>query len=135
LNFNAFKWDDQMKKLFQVLSFIVLSSQICTAQWIPQSSGTTKNLLSVYFINSTTGWTVGRDETILKTIDGGNNWISQFFGLSINYESVYFSDSNTGWIVGSYGSILKSTDGGNNWTSQNSGTTLDLKSVYFIDSN
>ena len=39
--------------------------------WIHQSSGTNKNLNSVYFTDSNTGYTVGDEGTVLKTVDGG----------------------------------------------------------------
>lgn len=31
-------------------------------------------VLSIDFINSSTGWAINKDKTILKTIDGGNTW-------------------------------------------------------------
>jgi hypothetical protein len=39
--------------------------------WVPQTSGTTKNLYGLNFSNSSTGTIVGEDGTILRTTTGG----------------------------------------------------------------
>ncbi|MFZ2865527.1 MAG: YCF48-related protein [Ignavibacteriaceae bacterium] len=41
--------------------------------WTTQSSGTTNDLYSVYFVNETTGWAVGWSGKILKSINGSTN--------------------------------------------------------------
>jgi photosystem II stability/assembly factor-like uncharacterized protein len=123
-----------MKKLLLVSIFVLLLMQVNFAQWLWQNSGTTSNLLSVYFIDSNTGWAVGDVGTILRTIDGGSNWIIQTNITTNSLRSVYFTDSDTGWVVGDSGTILKTTDGGNNWVSQSIESTNDLSSVFFTDS-
>jgi photosystem II stability/assembly factor-like uncharacterized protein len=100
-------------------------------------------LMSVYFINSETGWVVGYFYTgalfqsrILFTTDGGKSWIHhpQESEISAVLNSVYFSDANNGWIVGD--TILHTNDGGANWLPQSSGiSNYELRSVFFIDSN
>lgn len=91
----------------------------------------------IKFINSNTGWAVGRG--IVKTTNGGLNWTVQNFYKF--YESVSFCDANTGWAVGdsaiSPGSselIVKTTNGGLTWTRITMGFYRFHK-VYFVDNN
>src|SRR5438093_10280191 len=62
-------------------------------------------LYSVYFINSTTGWAVGKRGVILATTDGGKTWIKQASGTSDNLSAVSFVNATTGWAVGDGGLI------------------------------
>ena len=96
---------------------------------------TTVTLKDIFFINSSVGWTVGDNGTIIKTIDGGDNWVLQNSGTTYDLESVFFIDLNTGFVVGDNGIILKTTDGGTFWIKQNSNELYTLKTVYFIDEN
>ncbi len=102
--------------------------------WVPQTSGTSSSLLSVYFTDNNTGWAVGKAGTILKTTNSGTNWTPQTSGTGNPLQSVYFIDTNTGWAVGKYGTSLKTIDGGTNWTMQTIGTGNWLHSVCFVDS-
>jgi len=98
-----------------LLAFIGLSGN---AQWATLTSGTTRDLNSVYFNNASTGYVVGGMGTILKTTNGGTNWITQTSGTNNGLSSVYFTDVNTGYAVGGYGTILKTINGGTNWLAQ-----------------
>lgn len=105
------------------------------AQWTQQSSGTTKDLLSVYFVDSNVGYTVGDYGTILKTTDGGQSWISQTSGILDDLTSVYICNLEVGYVVGNSGIILKTINGGATWEVQHSGTSERLSSVFFTDIN
>jgi len=96
--------------------------------WIPQSSGTTNDLKSVFFIYPS-GWAVGEGGTILKTTNAGINWIPQSSGTTQDLRSVYFDDHYNGTVVGNSGIILNTTNGGTNWTPQISGSLISLLSV------
>ena len=74
-----------MKKLILTLSLLTLFVNISFSQpgwfWqnpLPQGN----NLTSVKFINTTTGWAVGIEGTILRTTNGGTNWTSQTSGTT-----------------------------------------------------
>lgn len=108
-----------------LLSFLIVHQEVI-AGW---------KLKDIHFLNSNIGWAVGRDGTILKTNDGGNNWAYQNSGINAQLMSVHFSDINYGWAVGGGGIILSTGDGGVNWVQQSSGSTEFLSSVFFIDSN
>lgn len=84
--------------------------------WIPLSSGTTKNLRSVFFIDKNTGFAIGDSCTILKTTDAGAIWLKKKTATISNeyLNSICFINKDTGYIVGSQ-SIIKTTDGGETW--------------------
>jgi len=102
--------------------------------WKAQVSGTTAGLVSIFFIDTNTGWVSGQQGKILKTTNGGANWTGQTVGV-FNLNSIFFTDPNTGWVCGRFGTIFKTTDGGTNWITQTSGTQQTLLSIFFIDSN
>jgi photosystem II stability/assembly factor-like uncharacterized protein len=105
--------------------------------WYPLSSGTTKQLLSVFFFDQLNGWIVGQDQTVLKTTDGGTNWNSSSPTGSEHYFSVYFTSLLNGWIAGSanqYGVIKKTTDGGATWTNSLIPTNR-MNSIRFVNEN
>lgn len=92
------------------------------------------DLHSVYFFNSTTGWAVGTDSTILYY--NGMNWtvLSNGTGLDPDLNSIFFIDANTGWAAGDNGTIIKTTDGGLNWNDISFGSE-ELTSIYFFDAD
>ena len=128
-----------MKKIVFVLVFLFTISFQLNAQWSPQVSGTTEDLVSVTFIDSLQGFIVGTNGTIIKTTDGGINWLIKNSGTNYDLQSIQFINSNVGWIVGrflgNYSSIvLKTTDGGENWNVLFQGGFGYMRSVCFIDS-
>jgi len=105
--------------------------------WYPLSSGTTKQLLSVFFFDQLNGWIVGQDKTVLHTTDGGTHWNSSYPTGSEQYFSVYFTSLLNGWIAGAAntnGVIKKTTDGGTTWTNSLIPTNR-MNSIKFIDEN
>jgi photosystem II stability/assembly factor-like uncharacterized protein len=123
------------------------------------------NLLSVHFSDLQNGWAVGRNATVLRTTNGGNDWkpveeIQNVIGLPVEssnynfgFRDVYFLDANHGWLIGNFygraqsniGGLFVTTDGGNTWkrlpltfqTQYVSGrfTPGLLHSVRFVDEN
>lgn len=73
-------------------------------------------LISMHFINPTTGWCAGYYGAFLKTTDAGNSWIKTAITTTppLSYiNDIYFINENTGFI-GSNG-MYKTTNGGVNW--------------------
>ncbi|MBN1633089.1 MAG: T9SS type A sorting domain-containing protein [Ignavibacteria bacterium] len=115
-----------MKKIILILFFIivVLNFTFLTYDslcWYPVSSGTTRCLNDIFFVNANTGW-AGGDSVLLKTTNGGLNWVSQSLPVQIKIRSLYFLNENTGYIAGdrsntyeSYIYILKTNNSGNSW--------------------
>lgn len=66
---------------------------------------------ALFMHNVHRGW-LGKQNGLLKTIDGCITWINQNIGVSgIDINSVSFVNWNTGWIAGESGHILKTTNG------------------------
>ena len=103
-----------MKKvyIFLIALFLVNGAM---AQWVPQNSGTTKNLNSVCFTDANTGYACGDSGVILKTADGGTNWILQNWGTRYSLTTVHFPKADTGYIEGDCDVSLKTTNGGLIW--------------------
>jgi len=122
-----------MKKLTHIAAILMVVNSL-SAQWIQQNSGTTNYLNSVYFTDSNTGYAVGFNGTILKTMDGGENWISQNSGTTNHLESVFFIDQLKGFAVGYTlaNTLLKTINGGEDWMVD---TIHGGSSVFFPDSN
>jgi len=89
----------------------------------------------IYFPSKDTGYAVGENATIMKTIDGGLNWNYQNSGILTDFEitSVFFTDNNTGYVSPVNGPstvFLKTTDGGTTW--QNiSNNSVNGWAIYF----
>ena len=91
-------------------------------------------LVSVRFTDALTGWTVGGDNAILHTTNGGLTWYAQTSGVvGGGFASVYFVDSLTGWAAGN--AIVHTTDGGNTWETQvpPSNGPVGYSSISFTD--
>ena len=90
---------------------------LCSREW----------LLSVHFVDPTTGWAVDLSGMIHSTTDGGNRWTTDSAGQSqwlppLLY-SGHFVNATTGWVVGLGSRMLSTTDGGKTWTDSSRGTT------------
>jgi photosystem II stability/assembly factor-like uncharacterized protein len=108
--------------------------RIANAQWIIQSSPTTQSLLSVHFVNASTGYVSGESGTILKTTNGGSTWQKLSTGVLNSLDAVRFVNSDTGFAFGRGPIIFKTTNGGNSWTSVSlPGFVGMFKSVSFTD--
>ncbi|OGC23262.1 hypothetical protein A2291_08490 [candidate division WOR-1 bacterium RIFOXYB2_FULL_42_35] len=103
-----------------------------TATWTDQTSPTSEALKDITFPTTTTGWIVGDNGLILKTVNSGTTWSTVTSGVSVNLRGVSFSTSLEGWVVGNSGTILHTTDGGTNWNAQTSGTSEDLIDVFAL---
>jgi len=84
------------------------------------------NARDLFFINSKTGFVVGYNGKIYKTIDSGSSWQEQNSGTTLHLFSVYFINENVGFVSGEAmncldedcgkGAIfLKTVDGGKTW--------------------
>lgn len=77
-------------------------------------------LTSVYFLNSSLGWAVGHDATILHSQDGGLSWqVQQVLPqLEKPLFDIAFKDEQHGIAIGSYGLFFRTLDGGKTWQSE-----------------
>lgn len=91
------------------------------------------DLAQVVFLGFPDGWIVGKDGTIIHTVDNGQNWSLQTTPTDHDLSDVQFVDTLTGWAVGNHGTILHTADAGTTWTAQDAGSATDLRAVYFVD--
>ncbi len=110
--------------------------------WTLQSSGTTKQLHSLYFINEHIGFAAGgcsgdqcggAESVILKTTDGGTIWIKQSTPTSVELSDLYFLDEMRGFAVG-FGFIVSTSDGGETWVAEEF-EGENFRSVWFVNEN
>lgn len=93
------------------------------------------NLLSLHFIDPKNGWAVGKNATLMKTKDGGENWtridsMESLIGLPVEstsynfgFRDIQFVDALHGWLIGNFygrarnniGGVFFTTDGGASW--------------------
>lgn len=120
-----------------LLLILLLSANLANAQWLELTTGTTEDLNEVYFPATDTGYVVGRNGTVLKTVDGGDNWSSLTTGVDLDFNELHFLSTEEGWIVGDSGIVCGTTNGGNNWncTFVPGATEINLHSVYAVNSN
>ena len=96
----------------------VLISENGGDDWAQAQSVPTRNTLtSVYFIDNQTGFAVGHEATILKTVDGGNNWTLQYNEArgETPLMGVYFTDAQNGIAVGGFSYYFTTADAGETW--------------------
>jgi len=99
--------------------------------WQFQTSGVTVELKDIMMRNSSRGWIVGDNGTILKTTDGGSSWATETSGTTSDLRSVHVQSNTRAWAVGNNGEILATTNG-TDWIAQTSGVTSSLQSVSFV---
>ncbi len=117
--------------------------------WAAQDS-TDYKLHAVDFVGSDTGWVVGHDGLVMRTVNGGANWLVQPIDISqidtvielasSPFYALDFVDAATGWVVGDAGAIFYTADSGLTWTDQSltaggDEEPPDLSAVMFIDAN
>lgn len=97
----------------------VLLSDDQGATWRQAKSVPTRAMLTaVFFADDEYGWAVGHDETILKTVDGGETWTRTHFAPEAQQPllDLWFANRVSGIAVGAYGAYLTTNDGGRTWT-------------------
>lgn len=101
------------------------------AQWTNQNSGVTNDLNAVHFTSNSTGWSVGRQGTLLTTSNGGSTWTAQNSATTADLNAVFMVSPTVGYAVGDGGKISKYN--GTSWSAANTGESRDVFGVHFID--
>ena len=98
----------------------VLLSDDQGASWRQAKSVPTRVMLTAaFFVDGQYGWAVGHDETILNTVDGGENWTRSHFAPEAQQPllDLWFANRVSGIAVGAYGAYFTTNDGGRSWSS------------------
>jgi len=117
-----------MKRLKQIVILLAVALFCASCSYAPSLSynpwqvvtlPTEANLQDVGFTgNSSHGWLVGSNSTILETTDGGKNWQEKKLDLgqqNYRFTSVSFSGEE-GWITGEPSILLHTTNSGASWS-------------------
>lgn len=107
--------------------------------WKPLFLNLTDDLNDIYFINESSGWIVGENQTLIATSSGDMGWSRAPVSLPLeNLRGVFFVDDQLGWIAGDLtgtpmmGQIGYTANGGGYPVQQ--GTFEDpLFTLYFLD--
>ncbi|MBN2356112.1 T9SS type A sorting domain-containing protein [candidate division KSB1 bacterium] len=105
--------------------------------WTSQTIPGGEALMDVYFITPDSGWAVGMNSTVLRTVDGGATWEVKNSGVpsDIWLNCVVFQNSRVGFIGSNTalnGVICKTTDGGESWTHYLTSSGI-VEDICFID--
>ncbi|NTW23208.1 MAG: T9SS type A sorting domain-containing protein [Lentimicrobium sp.] len=101
--------------------------------WMQQDVDITVN--KIRFLDNETGYIVGADGAIFKTMNGGLNWDYVFSGIDQYLYDVEFPvNSMTGYVSGESGKLAKTTDGGSTWTPIGS-FNKDIRAMCFPTDN
>lgn len=127
-----------------MLFFLAQIQSNCFAQgtWEFVVTPTQRNLNSVHFTDSLTGWAVGDSGVIMHTSDGGVIWEMQESNIYNDIVNVFFLNSQLGWASAynytsaPYGTLLLQTmNGGDDWILSNySEENIFINSIVFLDS-
>ena len=91
---------------------------------------------SIFFLDESNGWVVGRSGRMAKTSDGGVTWTRitrDMVRVEFVMRDIYFIDRDHGWAAGEKGMILYTDDGGDNWTSVPSPFPEQFTDVMFVN--
>jgi photosystem II stability/assembly factor-like uncharacterized protein len=101
-----------------------------------------RELTSVYFTNTTTGFAAGGNndsQNIYRTTDGGSTWNEVYTNNGTWINSLYFTSATTGYAVGGdFGggnTVIQTTDGGTTWNPMTTPTNKSLYCVHFPTAN
>ncbi len=90
--------------------------------WTPATDVLDAGGFNIAYADQNTVFSVGADERIAKSTDGGDTWNQIYSGIIQNYFlSVYFKDENNGVIAGEDGLLKTTHDGGATWSDFSTG--------------
>ena len=99
--------------------------------WSPLSSGTTRNLNGLSFVNPFQIFVVGDSGLIIKTTNGGSSWSTLTSGTTRTLRCIHAITPDIVIAGGENGTILRTSNGGTTWTSRFSDTTKTFNRIAF----
>jgi photosystem II stability/assembly factor-like uncharacterized protein len=89
--------------------------------------------MSVSYVTDNVLYSVGANQKVSKSVDGGNSWTTIKSGMiGMYYFATSFKDFNNGVISGEDGEVLLTTDGGTTWTQVLNTSYENLYGLKFI---
>jgi photosystem II stability/assembly factor-like uncharacterized protein len=103
---------------------LLLIAEACSAQGMPQASGTHARLRGLSAVDRNVAWAGGAGGTCLRTNDGGTTWVARTVpGASgLDFRDIHAVDADTAYVLsigaGENSRIYKTSDGGTTWALQ-----------------
>ncbi|MGI8813184.1 MAG: YCF48-related protein [Pyrinomonadaceae bacterium] len=82
--------------------------------WRSSRSGTSADLVAVYFTSTDRGWIAGDNGYLASTVDGGRSWSTVPLGTSEDINEIYFRNEANGYVVAGR-KLFVTSDGGQSW--------------------
>lgn len=125
-----------LKRFFwlAILSIVFASSSLNAQSWEVLNPYPTFNFVySVSFPSPDTGFIVGENSTVMRTIDGGDSWEKINFPVEdVQIRFVDFRDNNHGIVV-AWSHIFMTSDGGETWSYTHKQLTSDFVAANFVN--
>lgn len=87
------------------------------ATWNPATTNPGMGQYALCYVDATTLFSCGNDQSIYKSTDGGATWTSSFQGTPQTVSlGIDFLDADHGMVTSEEGQYFKTTDGGATWT-------------------
>lgn len=116
----------------EAFTFTVLDLPI-VSEWQVSTTGTTRTLRAVRFVDSATGWVAGDGGTLLFTQDRGATWSARASGTTADLHGLWFHDAQRGWAVGSQGTVVRTLNGGESWAPLTMGASATVFALHTLD--
>lgn len=124
----------------QFIAIAMLCQQLAGQPvWQVQNSPITEDLISVSFADTSHGWAISPNGSIIHTADGGKNWETETSPGGFYPNKIFFQNRDTGWMAGSCTTyldtafILKTVDGGKSWQRNFSRLAAKINDIFFVD--
>jgi photosystem II stability/assembly factor-like uncharacterized protein len=89
-----------ISKLLLVSFVIILESSVYSQSgWAANRSGTTSDLVAVYFTSAEKGWIAGDKGYLASTIDSGRTWKKYPLNTTEDINEIYFRNEDNGYLV------------------------------------
>ncbi|KXK05704.1 MAG: BNR repeat-containing glycosyl hydrolase [Acidobacteria bacterium OLB17] len=97
-----------------ILIFAAAISAAAQGTWTARSSGTSEDLVAVYFTSASRGFIAGDNGFLASTRDGGVTWQKYPLNTKESINEIYFRNDKNGYLVA--GKLMfRTDDGGETW--------------------
>lgn len=105
-----------LRKIILLCFLIVVSVPAFSAQssWVAAKSGSSSDLVAVFFTSAERGYIAGDKGFFAFTIDGGETWTKQIVDTTDDINEIYFRNDDNGYVVAGK-KMFMTTDGGRSW--------------------
>ena len=97
-----------------LFSLILTTTAFSQTGWIKNTSGTSSDLVAVYFTSETDGWIAGDKGYLASTSDGGGHWKTHPLYTTENINEIYFRNEKNGYLVAGKKMFI-TNDAGQTW--------------------